>query len=68
MVVFLVDALALAFAVSWVVVPTVVLVLLAKALREKPVPFDVANLTPCPGDEAATPVAPGGPRQAVLTP
>jgi hypothetical protein len=62
-VVFLVDTLALAFAVSWVFVPSLVLILLIKALREKP--FDPATFTPRPADDPATPAEPQRSRQAV---
>lgn len=63
MVTFLVDTLALAFAVSWVFVPAVVLVLLAKALREKPVA--VATVEPGRRDDAPAPVEHDRARQAV---
>lgn len=65
MVVFLVDTLALAFAVSWVFVPTLVLILLIKALREKP--LDPATLAPRSADVPATPAEHNGSRPAVLT-
>jgi hypothetical protein len=70
MVAFLVDTLALAFAVCWVVIPTIVFVLLARALREKPPPFDAASLEvvetePAGGDGGAVGA---GPRHAVLIP
>ena len=63
MVTFLVDTLALAFAVSWVFVPAVVLVLLAKALREKPV--DAVTVEPGRRDDATTPLEHDRARQAV---
>jgi len=64
-VVFLVDSLALAFAVCWVLVPSLVLILLIKALREKPI--DPATLAPRPADVPATPAEHNGSRQAALT-
>ena len=64
MVTFLVDTLALAFAVSWIFVPAVVLVLLAKALREKP----AATVEPFPTDAATTAVEHDRAPAAVLIP
>jgi hypothetical protein len=64
-VVFLVDTLALAFAVSWVFVPALVLILLIKALREKP--LDPATLAPRPADVPANPAEHNGSRRAVFT-
>ena len=66
MVTFLVDTLALAFAVSWIFVPAVVLVLLAKALREKPV--GAATVEPFPTDSATTAVEHDRAPAAVLIP